>query len=224
MGLELLEWLATRTLPEEARLADTAYAAEVARAFVSGLGRATGRRRRSCSARTSPAAQEALFAEAERLGPAHHERARRLGPQPACDELRRHARGRLRAEPRPRRALARPRAAALRGHAALLACRAPRRCSRCAARSLGEGRRPAVHEPRQREPGRDPGRAPSCSRWSRDYLDTYERFGLRRPQRSVLRPRRPRHRQRADAPGRRRTRASRTARRATRSWRAASSR
>jgi guanine deaminase len=39
MGMTLLEWLATRTLPEEARLADTAYAGEVARAFVRGLAR-----------------------------------------------------------------------------------------------------------------------------------------------------------------------------------------
>src|SRR5919202_937313 len=37
MGLELLEWLQTRTLPEEARLADTAYAREVAHGFVRAL-------------------------------------------------------------------------------------------------------------------------------------------------------------------------------------------
>src|SRR5947209_7968559 len=37
MGLELLDWLRSRALPEEARLADPGYAAEVAERFVRGL-------------------------------------------------------------------------------------------------------------------------------------------------------------------------------------------
>ncbi len=37
MGLELLDWLRERTLPEEARLADPAYARALARDFVRGL-------------------------------------------------------------------------------------------------------------------------------------------------------------------------------------------
>jgi guanine deaminase len=37
MGLELLEWLRTRTLPEEAKLADLDYARPLARDFVRGL-------------------------------------------------------------------------------------------------------------------------------------------------------------------------------------------
>ncbi|SDU85509.1 guanine deaminase [Jiangella alkaliphila] len=37
IGLPLLDWLERRALPEEGRLADTAYAAQVAKDFVSGL-------------------------------------------------------------------------------------------------------------------------------------------------------------------------------------------
>ena len=37
MGLELMDWLRLRALPEEVRLADEAYAAEVAERFVRGL-------------------------------------------------------------------------------------------------------------------------------------------------------------------------------------------
>jgi guanine deaminase len=67
MGMTLLEWLATRTLPEEARLADTAYAEEVARVFVRGLAR-NGTTTALVFGSHFPAAQEALFAEAERSG------------------------------------------------------------------------------------------------------------------------------------------------------------
>src|ERR671923_440615 len=37
MGLELLDWLRTRTLPEEAKLADLDYARPLARDFLHGL-------------------------------------------------------------------------------------------------------------------------------------------------------------------------------------------
>src|ERR687889_355404 len=67
MGMTLLEWLATRTLPEEARLADTAYAAEVASAFVRGPAR-HGTTAALVFGSHFPAAQEALFAAAERSG------------------------------------------------------------------------------------------------------------------------------------------------------------
>jgi guanine deaminase len=67
MGMTLLEWLATRTLPEEARLADTAYAEEVARVFVRGLAR-NGTTTALVFGSHFPAAQEALFAEAARRG------------------------------------------------------------------------------------------------------------------------------------------------------------
>jgi guanine deaminase len=67
MGLELLDWLRLRTLPEEARLADPAYAREVARRFVRGLV-ANGTTAALVFGSHFPAAQEALFEEAERAG------------------------------------------------------------------------------------------------------------------------------------------------------------
>jgi guanine deaminase len=67
MGLELLEWLERRALPEEARLADPAHAQRVAREFVAGLA-AAGTTTALVFGSHFPAAQEALFAEAERVG------------------------------------------------------------------------------------------------------------------------------------------------------------
>src|SRR5919199_2276281 len=67
MGMTLLEWLASRTLPEEARLADATYAVEVARAFVRGLAR-NGTTAALVFGSHFAGAQEALFAEAERSG------------------------------------------------------------------------------------------------------------------------------------------------------------
>ena len=67
MGLELLDWLRTRTLPEEARLADTGYAREVARRFVDGLA-ANGTTTALVFGSHFPEAQGAFFEEAERVG------------------------------------------------------------------------------------------------------------------------------------------------------------
>ena len=67
MGLKLLEWLRTRTLPEEARLADPDHAREVARVFVRGLA-ANGTTTALVFGSHFPDAQEALFAEAEDAG------------------------------------------------------------------------------------------------------------------------------------------------------------
>jgi guanine deaminase len=67
MGLELLDWLRERTLPQEAKLADTAYAAELARQFVRGLA-ANGTTSALVFGAHFPAAQECLFEEAEAAG------------------------------------------------------------------------------------------------------------------------------------------------------------
>jgi guanine deaminase len=67
MGLELLDWLALRTLPEEARLADTAYARDVARRFVRGLV-TNGTTTALVFGAHFPAAQECLFEAAEASG------------------------------------------------------------------------------------------------------------------------------------------------------------
>ena len=63
MGLELLDWLRLRALPEEARMADSAYAAAVASEFVSGLA-ASGTTTALVFGSHFPGAQEALFAAA----------------------------------------------------------------------------------------------------------------------------------------------------------------
>jgi guanine deaminase len=67
MGLELLEWLKERCLPEEARLADSGYAAAVAERFVRGLA-ANGTTTALVFGSHFPGAQEALFAAAAQRG------------------------------------------------------------------------------------------------------------------------------------------------------------
>ena len=67
MGLELMDWLRQRALPEEARLADSAYAGAVADEFVR-VWRRVGPRRRLVFGSHFPGAQEALFAAADASG------------------------------------------------------------------------------------------------------------------------------------------------------------
>jgi guanine deaminase len=67
LGMPLLEWLDRCALPEEARLADPAYAAEVAQGFVHGLAGA-GTTTALVFGAHQPGATEALFAEAARVG------------------------------------------------------------------------------------------------------------------------------------------------------------
>ena len=67
MGLELLDWLKTRTLPEEARMADAAYARATARTFIRALA-ANGTTTALVFGSHFPDAQDALFEEAERAG------------------------------------------------------------------------------------------------------------------------------------------------------------
>jgi len=67
LGLPLLEWLERWALPEEARLADPAYAHGVARDFVSGLVRAGTTSALVFGSHFAPAV-DALFGEAQRVG------------------------------------------------------------------------------------------------------------------------------------------------------------
>jgi guanine deaminase len=67
MGMELLEWLKMRTLPEEARLADADYAGPLARDFVRGLA-ANGTTTALVFGSHFPEAQDLLFAEAAETG------------------------------------------------------------------------------------------------------------------------------------------------------------
>jgi guanine deaminase len=67
MGLELLDWLRSRALPEEARLADEGYASSAAAVFVRGLA-ANGTTTALVFGSHFPAAQEALFSAAAASG------------------------------------------------------------------------------------------------------------------------------------------------------------
>jgi guanine deaminase len=67
LGMPLLDWLEHCALPEEARLADTGYAREVAREFVAGLAQAGTTTALVFGAHFAPAV-DALFAEAARVG------------------------------------------------------------------------------------------------------------------------------------------------------------
>lgn len=67
IGLPLLDWLERRALPEEGRLADTAYAAQVATDFVSGLVTA-GTTSAMVFGSHFPAAVDALFESAATVG------------------------------------------------------------------------------------------------------------------------------------------------------------
>lgn len=67
MGLELLEWLESHALPEEARLADEAYARSVASTFTRALA-ANGTTTSLVFGSHFPLAQEVLFSAAEASG------------------------------------------------------------------------------------------------------------------------------------------------------------
>jgi guanine deaminase len=67
MGLELLDWLNTRTLPEEAKLADLDYAQPLARDFLRGLA-ANGTTTALVFGSHFPAAQDAFFEAAAESG------------------------------------------------------------------------------------------------------------------------------------------------------------
>jgi len=67
LGMPLLDWLERCALPEEARLADDAYAESVAREFVSGLTEAGTTTALVFGAHFAPAV-DALFRQADRAG------------------------------------------------------------------------------------------------------------------------------------------------------------
>lgn len=67
LGMPLLDWLEKSALPEEARLADDAYAAQIAREFVAGLTRG-GTTTALVFGSHFRGAVDALFTEANRVG------------------------------------------------------------------------------------------------------------------------------------------------------------
>jgi guanine deaminase len=174
MGLELLDWLKARTLPEEARLADADYAAALARDFVHGLA-ANGTTTSLVFGSHFPDAQELLFAEAAASGlriasglvVSDRELlpALRARPDVAYDaglELaqRWHGRGRLRYAVMPRFSIS---------------------CSDSMLESCGalaaavDGALVTTHI---NETADEVQAVAGWFPWARDYLDTYERHGL----------------------------------------------
>jgi len=175
MGMTLLEWLATRTLPEEARLADTAYAEEVARVFVRGLAR-NGTTTALVFGSHFPAAQEALFAEAERSGlriasglvvsDQNLMSVLHSAPEEAYERSRAlitrwHGRGRLRYAVTPRFSLS--------CTDAMLEC--------CGA-VIADGPADVLFTSHINENPAEVQAVAELFPWARDYLETYERFGL----------------------------------------------
>jgi guanine deaminase len=171
MGLELLEWLERRALPEEAKLADPAHAQRAAREFVTSLA-AAGTTTALVFGSHFPGAQEALFAEAERVGlritsglvvsdrnllPELH-----LTPDEAYEASRAlmerwHNRGLLRYAVSPRFSGS---------------CSEPM-LEACGA--LGDDLPVTTHI---NENPAEVQKVAELFPWSRDYLETYERFGL----------------------------------------------
>jgi guanine deaminase len=175
MGMTLLEWLATRTLPEEARLADTAYAGEVARTFVRGLAR-NGTTAALVFGAHFAGAQEALFAEAERSGlriasglvvsDRNLLAELHTSPEDAYAQSRAlmdrwHGRGRLRYAVTPRFSLSCT-------DAMMEACGA----------LVADGPDDVLFTSHVNENPAEIQAVAELFPWSRDYLDTYERFGL----------------------------------------------
>jgi guanine deaminase len=174
MGLELLDWLTLRTLPEEARMADPDHARATARAFVAALAR-NGTTTALVFGSHFPVAQEALFAEAERCGLriasglVFSDRSLRpelevTGPQALADghEMieRWHGRGRLRYAVEPRFSVSC-------GDDMLAACA-----------ELLDAAPGLLFTTHLNENRAEIARVRELFPTARDYLDTYERHGL----------------------------------------------
>jgi guanine deaminase len=174
MGLQLLEWLQTRTLPEEARMADDAVACETARGFLRRLA-ANGTTTALVFGSHFPSAQEILFAEAENSGlritsglvvsdrellPELHRTPEQAYEASEGLISRWHGRGRLRYAVTPRFSLSCTDGMLESCHAAL-SVRKELFLTTHINENPAEVRFVAELFP-----------------WSRDYLDTYERFSL----------------------------------------------
>jgi guanine deaminase len=174
MGLELLDWLRLRSLPEEARLGDIGYAREVAGRFVRGLA-SNGTTTALVFGSHFDGAQEALFAAAARSGLRVASGLvvsdRELLPElevspPSAAELSRalierwHGRGLIRYAVSPRFAVS---------------------CSEemleiCGA--LVEEAPTLLLTSHLNETRREIERVAELFPWAADYLETYERYGL----------------------------------------------
>src|SRR4051794_7765797 len=176
MGLELLDWLRQRTLPEEARMADLGHAEATARRFVRALA-ANGTTTALVFGAHFPGAQTLLFEAAERQGlriasglVVSDRRLRpdlEVTPEVAYEQSRAlierwHGRGRLRYAVTPRFSVSC-------SEAMLDACR-----------SLLDVRRGLLLTSHVNEHPREIAVVAELFPDARDYLDTYERAGLLR--------------------------------------------
>ncbi|MBA3907917.1 MAG: guanine deaminase [Pseudonocardiales bacterium] len=174
MGLQLLEWLRTRTLPEEARLADEAVARETAQLFLRRLI-ANGTTSALVFGSHFPRAQEIFFHEAQDSGlritsglvvsdrellPALHRTPEQAYEASEMLMRRWHGRGRLRYAVTPRFSLSC-------SDGMLEACEAVLRAHEQLFFTSHLNENPD-------EVKAVAGLFP----WARDYLDTYERFSL----------------------------------------------
>jgi guanine deaminase len=174
MGLDLLDWLEQRALPEEARLADLDYARALARDFVRNLA-AAGTTTALVFGSHFAEAQDALFSEAERSGlriasglvvsdrelrPELHRSAEQAYADARELGERWHGRGRLRYAVTPRFALSC-------SEGMLEACGA-----------LGGELDGALVTTHVNENEAEVGRVGELFPGAHDYLNTYERFGL----------------------------------------------
>lgn len=174
MGLELMDWLRWRCLPEEARLAEASYAASVAERFVFGLA-ANGTTTALVFGSHFAGAQEALFSAAFdrglRVASGLVVSDRRLlasleVPAARAFELSRelmerwHGRGLIRYAVTPRFSVS---------------------CSEELLAACGEllaAREGVLMTTHLNETLSEVGVVSELFPWARDYLETYERFGL----------------------------------------------
>lgn len=174
MGLELLDWLAQRTLPEEARLADEAYARETARRFVHALA-ANGTSAALVFGSHFPAAQQALFEEADRIG-------LRIASGLVVSD--RNLLPELHVTPEDAYQASRALAERWHDHGRLRYAVTPRFSVSCsegmleACGSLVQELPDALFTSHINENHGEIAFVAELFPWSRDYLDTYERYGL----------------------------------------------
>jgi guanine deaminase len=174
LGLELMDWLRSVALPEEARLGDPAYAGPVAEEFVRGLARNGTTTALVFGSHFVPA-QEALFSAAEAVG---------LRVASGLVVSDRNLIGELQVSPDVAVASSRDLAKRWHGRGLVRYAVTPRFSVSCSEELLA-----ACGELTREMPGvlvtshlnetlGETELVASLFPWARDYLETYERFGL----------------------------------------------
>jgi guanine deaminase len=174
MGLELMDWLRARALPEEARLADTRYATELAGRFLRALA-ANGTTTALVFGSHFPSAQEALFSAALELG-LRVASGLVVSDRKLLPEL----------EVSPAAAFEASQALIKRwhGHGLLRYAITPRFAVSCSdemldtCRSLGQEADGLLFTSHLNESRSEIALVAELFPWARDYLETYERFEL----------------------------------------------